>query len=269
MSQELEQQVQQAIAGNRQALEAVLVGVSDYVYNLSLKMLLFPADAQDATQEILVRIMTHLCTFKGQSQFTTWVYRVATNYLITARGKLAKEFAMDFDAYAQFIDSGQSDQVLTTANAGELRLLEEEVKVSCTQGLLLCLDPTHRMAYILGDLLELSSKEGAEVLQVTPAAFRQQLARARNKVRHFMEAKCGLVTASNPCRCHKKIDFLAKQQLIDAGQLKFAHLKQRSLDLLDAITHLERVTALYRTNPDLKAPESIAHSIKSLLNYAE
>ena len=47
------------------------------MYNLSLRMLMYPADAEDAVQEILIKIITHLSDFRGKSRFTTWSYRVA------------------------------------------------------------------------------------------------------------------------------------------------------------------------------------------------
>src|SRR5688572_27185757 len=77
--------VERAKAGDREALEAVVAAIQDRVYNLAIRMLWHPADAEDATQEILVRVVTHLGGFRGESAFTTWVYRVAVNYLLTTR----------------------------------------------------------------------------------------------------------------------------------------------------------------------------------------
>ena len=134
MNNKLNILVKKANSGDSKSLELVLLEVKDLIYNLSLKMLLFPEDAKDATQEILIKVVTHLSTFNYRSQFKTWVYRVATNYLINHKGKKSAEFAMPFEDYAKLIDSGQSDFVRYTSNEGELSLLEEEVKVSCTQG---------------------------------------------------------------------------------------------------------------------------------------
>ena len=265
MSENIELLVQQANKGDKQALEAVILSIKDLVYNLSVKMLLFPEDAEDATQEILVKIVTHLSTFRSQSKFSTWVYRIATNYLITTKGKKSSEFTMDFQEYAVFIDSGHSDQVTTTENAGEIQLLEEEVKISCTQGLLLCLDTAHRMTYILGVILEFNSKEGGTILSITPATFRQQLSRSKKKIKFFLQSKCGLVNPENPCRCLKKIDFLSKQQLIDLQQLRFAPFSNRSIELMKKIEKIENEQTLYQSNPDLNAPEILINKMKELI----
>ena len=257
--------VTEAKSGNKAALESLIMEIRDLVYNLSLKMLLFPEDAQDATQEILVRIITHLGTFKGESKFTTWVYRVATNYLLTHKGKQAKEFAMSFDEYATLIDTGQSDRVQYAENEGELALLEEEVKVSCTQGLLLCLNETQRMAYILGELLEFNSQEGAIILDMSPENFRQQLARSRERIRNFLQAKCGLANPKNPCRCTRKIDFLVNQQVINPEKLRFAHLTNRSIELIGKIKDLENSVAIYRSVPAFATPEKLVQKIKETI----
>lgn len=265
MNQALEPLVKKANQGNKEALEAVVTGIRDLVYNLSLKMLLFPEDAEDASQEILIRIVTRLNSFNHQSKFTTWVYRVATNYLLTEKGKMSKTFAMDFQDYERFIDEGQSDHTSISNNAGELLLLEEEVKVSCTQGLLLCLDPSHRITYILGEILGFNSKEGAAVLSISSDAFRQQLSRSRSKIRNFLNKKCGLVNQNNPCRCMKKIDFLANQKLIDPKRYRFARFKERSIDLMHAIGSLESDTSIHRTNPDFRAPEQLSKRLETFI----
>ena len=123
MDNNLNTLVKKANLGDRKSLELVILEVKDLIYNLSLKMLLFPEDAKDATQDILIKVITHLSTFNYQSQFKTWIYRVATNYLINYKGKKSIEFAMPFEDYANLIDSGQSNVVRYTTNECELSLL--------------------------------------------------------------------------------------------------------------------------------------------------
>jgi DNA-directed RNA polymerase specialized sigma24 family protein len=65
--------------------------------------------------------------------------------------------------------------------------------VGCTQAMLLCLDREHRIAYVLGDGLELNSGEAANICEISPAAFRKRLQRARERIQAFMQAHCGLL----------------------------------------------------------------------------
>lgn len=258
--------VEKANSGDKNALEMVVVEIKDLVYNLSLKMLLFPEDAKDATQEILIKVITHLSTFNHKSQFKTWVYRVATNYLLTQKGKQSKEFAMPFGEYANLIDSGQSNEIRYSKNKGELSLLEEEVKVSCTQGLLLCLNEVDRMVYILTDILEFNGVEGSEVMGITAENYRQILSRSRKKIRSFLNNKCGLANPKNPCRCNKKIHFLIDQKIVNPKDLRFAKISNRSIDLVDKISNLEKSVAIYRTVPNFPAPETVLKELKTTLN---
>ncbi|HHC78487.1 MAG TPA: sigma-70 family RNA polymerase sigma factor [Flavobacteriia bacterium] len=268
MDTKIEILVAKATTGDKNALTSIVVQIKELVYNVSLKMLLFPEDAQDATQEILIKIITHLSTFKGNSSFKTWVYRVASNYLITIKGKKSKEFAMDFNEYADFIDTGISNTVAYTENLGELLLLEEEVKVSCTHGLLLCLNESGRMVYILGEILEFNSIEGAEILNISPENFRKQLSRSRKKIRNFLQSKCGLANPKNPCRCTKKIDFLIDNKAIHPKKLRFANVTNRSIDLMDTIKNIEKSVAIFRSVPTINTPNEVIKKTKEIINIS-
>ncbi len=267
MDENLNDLVDQAVSGDKKALEGIVLEVKDLIYNLSLKMLLFPEDAQDATQEILIRMITHLSTFQGKSSFKTWVYRIATNYLITERSKKKYQaIRISFDDYANQIDTGQSNKILHTDNEGEINLLEEEVKVSCTHGLLHCLNPSNRLIYILGDVLGFNSTEAAEILEITPSSFRKQLSRSRERIKNFLTAKCGLVNSNNPCRCKRKIDFLIDQEMIDPRALRFAHHTNRSIDLMNKIDSLDKTLSVFRSVPVLHAPKKVLTEVKQIIN---
>ena len=266
MKNQLSSWVECAKQGDKRALEMVVEEIQTFIYNLSLKMLLFPEDAQDASQEILIKVITHLGTFKGESRFETWVYRIATNYLISAKGKKSQHFARSFEAYEQLIDTGQSEQILSAKNEGELRLLEEEVMISCTYGLLLCLGPKQRMVYILGEILYFSSIEGAAIMDLTPSNFRQILSRARQKIRGFLQKKCGIIEPSNACRCRKKIDYLIQEEIISPHKLRYANPHNSCLDWIEKIRGLEKTVALYRSFPDQDFPGSLRTEIHQLIH---
>ena len=74
---ETQKLVRLAAEGDKGALEQLLTGVQDLAFNLSLRMLGTIHDAEDASQEILIRVMTNLASFRGESAFTTWVFRIA------------------------------------------------------------------------------------------------------------------------------------------------------------------------------------------------
>jgi hypothetical protein len=80
--------------------------------------------------------------------------------------------------------------------------------------MLLCLNQEDRLALILGEILALGSDESADIMAITPAAYRQRLSRARRTLIAFVARSCGVVNPDSPCRCHKHVD-----NKIAAGQL--------------------------------------------------
>src|SRR4030042_2866456 len=83
----------------------------------------------------------------------------------------------------------------------EQAFIVDETMRHCIQALLLSLNRSLRMAFILGEIFEVPGAEAAQALGLTPIAFRKQLSRARILLRSFMSSTCGLVNEGNPCRC--------------------------------------------------------------------
>jgi RNA polymerase sigma factor (sigma-70 family) len=208
-----------AADGDRDALAALVRELQHPMYRLALRFLGDPDDAQDACQEILVRIVTRLGTFEGRSKFTTWAYTVATRSLLRTRKRVVESSVHSAERFAALLDAGMGD-IDTTIEEAEYRLLCEEVRISCTYGMLLCLSRDQRAAYLLADVVGLTDVEGAEILECTRAAFRQRVARARRTLRQVIDNRCGLVDPANPCRCGRQI---AASQA--AGILRPDHLR--------------------------------------------
>ncbi len=200
----LDDLARRAADGDREALSELVRELQHPMYRLALRFLGHPEDARDASQEILIRIITHLGTFEGRSKFTTWAYTVATRSLLRARKGFVESSVQGPERFAAFLDAGLGE-IDTTLEEAEYRLLCEEVRVSCTYGMLLCLSRPHRAAYLLADVIGLTDVEGAEVLECTREAFRQRVARARRTLRFIIDHRCGLVDPDSPCRCGRQI----------------------------------------------------------------
>jgi len=252
----LEQAVGEARAGSREALERVLEAIQGKVYGLCVRMLWHPEDARDASQEILIRVMTHLGDFRGESAFGTWVYRVAANYLLDVRKSRLEAREYSFESFGRELDGNLAS---ASAPADHVVLLEE-IKIGCTLGMLLCLDRPHRLAYILGDIMELDHVQGAAALDITPAAYRKRLSRARSELVTFLRAKCGLFDPENPCRCRRRVRYAVDSGRLDPQRPFFAvdHEKARAfssiLPQIRQLEHDQRAAALYRSQPQPVAP---------------
>ncbi len=201
---DVEELARQAADGDRDALSALIRELQHPMYRLALRFLGHPDDAQDACQEILIRIVTHLGSFEGRSKFTTWAYTVATRSLLRTKKRFVESSVKGPEQFAAFLDAGMSD-VDPTIEEAEYRLLCEEIRISCTYGMLLCIPRPQRAAYLLADVIGLTDVEGAEVLDCSREAFRQRVSRARRTLRYVIDNRCGLVDPANPCRCGRQI----------------------------------------------------------------
>jgi RNA polymerase sigma factor (sigma-70 family) len=257
--------------GNKQALEELVREIQSRIYNLALRALFLPADAEDATQEILIKVITHLADFKGESLFTTWVFRIAANHLLTTRKCRAERRGFSFKKAEEGIEAALSVPSQENAEACESNLIVEEVRLACLQGMLLCLTREIRLAFILGVVFELTSAEGARILNITQPTFRQRLSRGRKQIQEFMTKKCSLVNPQNPCACVKLIPHEIKIKMLNPRNLRFANHRchARGTDRARAQMHeldeMRRVAALFRSHPDYAAPESFIASIKELV----
>ena len=138
-----------AVGGDQRALEQLLRAVAVDVRRLAQRMLWHPQDAEDATQEILVKVATRLSTFRGDARVTTWVHRIAVNHLLTMRRGRAEDPALTFTDFGD--DLARDLDAAYDPRGVDDELLAQEVMVGCTQGMLLCLDREHRVAYVLGE----------------------------------------------------------------------------------------------------------------------
>lgn len=140
-NQELPALIGQATAGDKSPLETVLAGVQDLVFNLALRMLGTFHDAEDPSQNILLKVMTHLSSCKGESPFTAWVFRIVANHLRDCKKHMFAQFPLSFEFYGEDIRNGNVQDVPDPIQNVESAILAEKLKLSCTNVMLQCLDP--------------------------------------------------------------------------------------------------------------------------------
>lgn len=202
MTESPDELARRAVTGDREALEGLVRVLQDDVYGLALRMLWTREDAEDATQEILVRVVTRLSQFDFRSRLRTWVYRVAVNSILDAKKSPIERMHLTFERFAEDLAEGLSADGPAES---ERSLLTEEVKIGRTLGMLQCLDRPERLAYILGEVMELAGPEAAQVLSISPNLFRKRLQHARETIVSFTRRYCGLASDAAACACHKRV----------------------------------------------------------------
>src|SRR5215510_15699850 len=190
--------VARARSGSREALEDLVRRHQGWIYNIAVRMLAHPHDAEDATQEILLKAVTRLSSFEDRSSFRTWLYRIAVNHVLNMQRGRVEQAALGFPAYGAALDTTPDLELPDPRTpSAEVRLLVTEAMLSCVSGMLLCLDREQRLTYILGGIFGVTDTVAAELLEISSENFRQRLARARRDLHNFMNDKCGLVNRAN------------------------------------------------------------------------
>lgn len=215
----VEDLVRLAVGGDRDALDELVRGLQGDIYGLALRMLWNREDAEDATQEILVRIVTRLSQFDFRSRLKTWVYRIAVNYILDVKKSPIERMHLTFERFGDDLLDGLSSDGPTDS---ERSLLTEEVKIGCTLGMLQCLDRPRRLAYVLGEILDLSGPEAAAALEISPDLFRKRLQHARAAIEAFTRSYCGLASDSATCACHRRVPAALRLGRVNPDALDFA-----------------------------------------------
>jgi RNA polymerase sigma factor (sigma-70 family) len=265
-----------ATRGELVALDTLLSSIQPGVFNLAVRLLGNRDDAADATQEILLKVTTHLSQFRAEAAFSTWVWSVARRHLLDAATKSAEAPTLSLEAIAERLGKGldihdalvkaDGDVVLTP----EDKLQARQTALSCTQGMLMTLPRGERLAWVLDVCFHLSGEQGAEVLELSPEAYRQRLARARKKLDDFARSTCGLANPQARCRCEKQGPALALQRASGAvppPKLIAVHAEERqqAAARFDALVRLGDAAALLRAHPEYRAPEAMLGAIRAVL----
>jgi RNA polymerase sigma factor (sigma-70 family) len=267
----IEELVSKAKQGDKQALDGLVRAIQHRIYGLAMRMLCHPSDAEDATQEILVKIVTHLSDFRQESAFTTWAYRVASNHLLNTHKRRAERREITFEECEASANAALTASSSNAANEPEQALLAHEVMMTCIHVLLLCLDREVRLIYILGELFDVTAEQGAHITGATPVAFRKRLSRARALLRDFMRRHCGLVDSANPCQCVRQISYAIHTKRINPIKLPFSRhprletMQSLTKQQLEEMDQIQRVAALFRSLPEYAAPDKFADGLKELI----
>ena len=271
-NQEMQALVGQATAGDKKALETLVAGVQDMVFNLSLRMLGTFADAEDAAQDILLKMITHLSSFRGDSAFTTWVFRIAVNHLKNYKKHMLARFPLSFEYYGDDIENGKIQDVPDLTQNVEKDLLAEELKMSCTNVMLQCLDPESRCIFILGTMFQLDSRIAGEILEMTPEAYRQRLSRVRRKMADFLGQYCGEYGGGR-CKCKDRVNYAIQNHRIHPLQLDYTAASeipvQTIVDVKNAMEEIDGLSQDFSFCKPYRSPERTRNLIQEFLDSTQ
>jgi RNA polymerase sigma factor (sigma-70 family) len=254
--EKLIEEVSRARSGDQGALEKIVRATQDDVYHLALRMTGNAADAEDACQEVFIKVITHLGEFRGEAGLRTWIHRIAVNHLLDRKKSRLEQMSMTFDSFGQDLLDGLS------AEPHPDDALADEVKRGCTLAMLTCLDREHRLAVVLTEVFDLPIEYAAELSGVNQATYRQRISRARRALETFTQQYCGLVSASARCHCARRVDrALELGRVSKRDQAAREHLAKATLEM----NELHSTAALIRQQPEDRAPERVAKIVGELI----
>ena len=175
----IEQRVQATVEEN---FDALVEQYSAKAYNISLRMLRNPQDAEDAVQEAFLSAYRALPNFKGQSKLSTWFYRIVVNaaLLKIRKDKTRGNYLSDTGYEDQVVPNWENDPEKAAIN-GELR---DAIEAGLEQ-----LPPTLRATVVLRMLQGFSNQEAAEILGIGIPAFKARLHRGNVLLRKYLEGR--------------------------------------------------------------------------------
>ncbi len=250
--------VEQSLKGKKESLEVLIKSVNGLVFNLSIRFLWEREDAEDATQEILMKVITNLSKYDHKSKFSTWVYRVAVNYLINLK-KTKLERSISFGDFSEDLKGLKAP---ASYDEPDKYLLEKELKTGCTLAMLQCLTRDQRIAFVLGSVMKIKSNVGGEITGTSPANFRKRVEKSRKLIGDFLSANCGVYSPENKCRCSNRINTALKCGQMDRNNIRFAEKVEYMNSEMEELHSME---GIYHNHGNQLSDQRMLNQIQKLL----
>jgi RNA polymerase sigma-70 factor (ECF subfamily) len=160
--------------GDQSAFEQLLDRYQKPVYHQALRLLNNPEDAADVTQEVFIKVWRSLPSFRGESEFSTWLHKLTDNTaidLLRREKKRRGDSSLDDDENSLSLPA---DPAPTPHQEAERKELREAVAAAMEE-----LSEEHRSVLVLREINGLSYEQIGEILDLSPGTVKSRLARAR------------------------------------------------------------------------------------------
>ena len=183
-----------AAAGDDLAFESLVSRYDARVFRLACR-LTSETDAPDVLQETFLQVYRHLASFRGESRFSTWLYRIATNAALMHRRARSRRPSESLEGFlprfdADGVHAGTPAELQLASRADEL--IDQKVLAERARSVLARLPDMYRDPFVLRDLEGMSTAEVGETLGLDPAAVRQRVHRARLMLRGYLSDLVGV-----------------------------------------------------------------------------
>jgi len=168
------------LAGDKQAYSQLVTRYQDRLFRSLLRMTGSREEAEDVAQESFVQSFVKLSSFKGNSQYFTWLYRIAFNTCISRKRRKRPTTSVD-----AMRNAGAADPTDSGPAAGEQ--LEQQERIAAVHSALAELSDEYRQIIVLRELEDCSYEEIAKILEMPVGTVRSRLHRARGQLRDVLK----------------------------------------------------------------------------------
>lgn len=236
------------------------------VYKLALGLTGNANDAEEITQEAFFRALRSYDTFRKDSSFFTWIYRIALN---VANGYMEQRKKMPVLALTE--DFGYSIEYIMDKNPSndpEMLLLAKEARFKCLHCLTECLPIEQRKIFCLAITIGLPYKLVAEILECSLSKVKTTIHRAKQRWFGYMENRCALIKKSNPCHCTQWVRFGLEKGWISKQEVQQPR-PEIDLQAVKEIKELKSLRDIYTVLYPENMNQSLAKRIKEGIRKKE
>ncbi len=180
-----------AASGDINAFETLIIKYEKTIYNVALRMMTSPEDAKDVSQNVLIKIYNNISHFKGDSLFSTWIYRITVNTCIDEirKNKRRSEISIDDE------DTGVGRIIQDTGSNPEQSVIESEGYNSIIEAIN-DLPEEYKTVITLRDIEGFSYSDIADITECSLGTVKSRISRARGKLKELLLEKGELIESS-------------------------------------------------------------------------
>jgi RNA polymerase sigma-70 factor (ECF subfamily) len=224
--------VTRARTGDTEALEALFASWRKPLFAFVYRMVTQREDAEDLTQEVWLRCLRGLASFRGDSQFKTWLFGIATHACLDhLRKKQSWRVEAQMVAQQEGVKSSAHNRQLSALMSDPSFIFDIEEHVAfCLACVGRTLAPEEQAVLLLRDMFGFTAEESAQILEISEPVLRHRLARARSIMAGHFDGLCQLINKTGVCyQCR--------------GLREFCPEKHKGSDLIS----IEMMTGMPRT----------------------
>ncbi len=177
--------IAKAQEGDPMAFETLIANHQKQIFSIAYRIAGNPEDAADMAQEVLVKIFKNLKNFQGNSKFSTWLYRVATNTCLDEQKKSRRHTAYSLDAELSTEEGSMATELTDTGPTPE-QALERRTLQTAVNDAISKLHDEHKKVLILRDIQGFSYEEIGAILQCSEGTVKSRINRARANLKKIL-----------------------------------------------------------------------------------